>query len=71
MNEEVLDFETGITKEKAMHNKVLEVYPEDMVDLKKYIECFTFLLNQGQIKMFEVIDTKDNYLNVRIRAVFS
>ena len=54
-----------------MKDKVLQVYPEDVVDLKKYIECFTFLLNQGQIKMFEVIDTKDNYLRMRIRAVFS
>ena len=54
-----------------MKEKVLEVYPEDVVDLKEYIECFTFLLNQGQIKMFEVIDTKDAYLRMRIRAVFS
>lgn len=71
MNEEVRDLERGITTEKSLHNRVLQVYPEDMVDLKKYVECFTFLLNKGQIKMFEVIDTKDNYLNVRIRAVFS
>lgn len=54
-----------------LKDKVLEVYPEDVVDLKKYVECFTFLLNQGQIKMFEVIDVKDNYLRMRIRAVFN
>lgn len=55
----------------SLKEKVLEVYPEDVIDLKKYIECFTFLLNQGQIKMFEVIDIKDNYSRMRIRAMFN